>query len=473
MYARDLMIWLHDRLAERGTLDQTKERFESLRRYNLLPQGRENAGVRISNKQIANAILGFAHYSSGYAGHVSLILGDLRPVGGINASFRNAANLQDAVAILVSTDDDGTGLLRLTLSVEQDFTSDEFAATLRFRNKDKTRTVSFVSKYALSLFNEGAENKYDHDRLDKLTAVERSFGAKIFRDLSRTVSISRQLDRPFKTDWREYETEEEKAAFHRKLGARQSSRFLNLRADTQVTWPKEPTRMEFGGHHLILFPKTKDNSHSVSIDLIQERMSQDAAATLINRMLSVMSWCNDQPASLHEGWSGSPVPAPVPKKNLASTTINEWYFYRTLPTDENLLRCLAYYRDALNAYSVGLASHSVLSFFRVFETRYDTKKKVTEWVNAVFPDIEPAVLESALKAFEADRQLEQVDIGTYVYHNCRVATAHAARDFPSDPDRAEESRRLLNASRIMQSLARFFIKQEFNFSTTYLTDNPN
>ena len=134
------------------------------------------------------------------------------------------------------------------------------------------------------------------------------------------------------------------------------------------------------------------------------------------------------------------------------------------------MRCLAYYRDGLNAYSVGLASHAVVSFYRVFETRYDTKKKAIKWVNDVFTNIESFTSDNALQAFEADRQATGADHGTYVYENCRVATAHAARDFRSDPDEANETRRLLTASRIIQRLARLFIKQELGFSTSYLTD---
>jgi hypothetical protein len=472
MYARDLMTWLHERLAERDTFDQTTKRFESLRGYNLLPRGRENAAVRLSNEQIARAVLGFVHPAPGHAGHASLVLGDLRPVGDVKASFRGAASLKDAVASLIGSEGDNSNLLRLTSSVERDFGDEGYAAVLRFREDNQTKTVSFVSKYALNLLVPGAEVGYDHDKLDKLTAIERSLGPNFFQDLSRAVSISRHLDRPFKADWREYETEEEKAEFHRRLGARQSSTFLNLRVDAQVAWPREPTRMEFGGHHFVLFPKTKDHSHSISIDLAHERISADFARTLINRMLSVMSWCDDQPASLHEGWSGSPAPTPVLKRNLAFMTMHEWHFYRTLPDNGDLMRCLAYYRDGLNARSVGLASHAVLSFFRVFETRYDTRSKVVDWVNTVFSKIEPSISEGAQRAVEADRKMEDVDIGTYVYRNCRVATAHAARDVPSDPDGAEELRRLLNASAIMQRLARFFIRQEFKFATSYLTDNP-
>lgn len=151
MYARDLMIWLHERLADRGTFDQTQKRFESLRGYNLLPRGRENAGVRLSNEQIANAVLGFAHPMPGFCGHASLVLGDMRPVGGPKALLKNASSLKGAVAVLLEAEDANSALLRLTLSVEQDFQGDEYAAVLYYRENGEAKAVSFASKYAHSL----------------------------------------------------------------------------------------------------------------------------------------------------------------------------------------------------------------------------------------------------------------------------------------------------------------------------------
>ncbi|OEC93380.1 methylamine utilization protein MauJ [Rhizobium sp. YK2] len=470
MYARDLMIWLHERLAPAGTFDQTQRRFETLRGYDLLPRGRENAGQRLSDAQIANAVLSFGHPLPDFGGHASLIFGDLRPVGGEHSSYLGTKTLRDAVAALIGGARGVSDLVRLTLSVERDFGDDEYRAVIRSKGQDGIRTISYVSKYASSLLQTGAQEGYNHDRLSKLSAMDRALGPAFFHILSRHIAISRHVDRPFKADWRQYETEEEKAAFHRRLGARPSSNFLTLRVDAQVAWPKDPTRIVFGGYNLLLFPKTKDHSHSVSIDLKHERIAPETARTLINRMLSVMSWCDDQPASVHEGWSGNTVPVPVSRRDLAFTTMNEWHFYRTLPSDENLMRCLAYYRDGLNAHSAGLGSHAVLSFFRVFETRYDKKKKVIDWVDASYPGIEKSILEGARLAFEADRLSANVDVGIYIYENCRVATAHAARDRPSDPDGTEELRRLLNASEVIRRLARFFVEQEFNFSSSYLSD---
>lgn len=151
-------------------------------------------------------------------------------------------------------------------------------------------------------------------------------------------------------------------------------------------------------------------------------------------------------------------------------TASEWCFFRSPPNDEELGRCLAFYRDGLNALSVGLASHAVLSFYRVIETKFGQNKwDAIRWINTAYEELGTRVTEF-LGAYELDRQSTRLSHGEYIYKRCRIATAHAARDAPSDPDGAEETRRLLNAARAIQQLARHFIKGEFEFSDSYLSD---
>ena len=445
-------------------------RFERLRGNALIPRGRENAARRLSDDEIASAVLGFVHPMPGWAGHTSLILGDLRPVGGQQAAYRGTSNLLKEIGSLIEQPESSDRLLKVTLSIGRDFGKESYACEIYYQRNQEARVTSYVSKYAYSLLSPGAEREYVHGRLDTLSAIQQSFGPSFFRSLAKAVLLSRQIDRPWKTDWREYESEEEKEAFHKRLGARRSSDFLNLRVDAQVTWPREPTRIKFGGHHFVLFPKTAENSHSISIDLASERISVDEARSLINLMLSVMSWCADQPASLHDGWSGNPVPVPVSKANPAFVTTNTWVFYREPPLDERLRRCLAFYRDGLNALSVGLASHAVLSFYRVLETKSETSKKAAiEWIDAAVNEIGLQGSDS-FQAYEAHRTSMQLGHGAYIYKWCRVATAHAALDAPSNPDEAEEERRLLDAARVIKVFARHLIKQEFKFSDSYLTE---
>jgi len=109
---------------------------------------------------------------------------------------------------------------------------------------------------------------------------------------------------------------------------RNGSRFLNVGVDNQVTWPKEEKLVKFDRYHLALIPKTRDNVQSVNMDLTANGLDDREAMTVINRFLSVMSWCDDNFAIAQHGWSGNPVPVPVSKRDLAFTTAYDYIFDR-------------------------------------------------------------------------------------------------------------------------------------------------
>jgi hypothetical protein len=410
MYAKNLSLLLHQELSEPRSYEETLTRFDSLRAYGQLPRGRDKAAQRLTNSEIARAVLGYVPTQSGLAGHVALIMGELRPVGGISASFSGAASLSDAMAALLSKDEACNALVSLTLSIARIPGNDEYQAKLLFEENGLRQTTTYVSKYALNLAVPAAEKDFDHDRPLSTNTRQLVLNREFFGQLKRGVDLSHQLDRPLKTDWREYETEEERNAFHRRLGARRGSTFLNLGVDTNVKWPKDPTRIRFGGHHFVLFPKTKENSHSISIDLHHECITDEDARTLLNRFLSVLSWCDDRHAILREGWSGNPVPVPVRRRDPEFSTMPIWMFDRSMPEDKALLNCLSYYREGLNAAEAEIASLAMLSFYKVFETdfkeleRHEIGPKTQEWITGVFGEATKDCDAKILSRFDDDRK---------------------------------------------------------------------
>jgi hypothetical protein len=470
MYAKNLSFFLHRELSELRSYKETLKRFESLRGYGQLPRGRGKAAQRLTNEEIASAVLGYVPALSGWAGQVALIMGDLRPVGGVSASFKEAASLSEAMAALLSKDDNCSALVSLTLSIARIPGNDEYQAKLIFEEDGQRKTTSYVSKYALTLAATGAEIDFDHDRPLSTNTRQVVLNRQFFHELKQNVELSRHLDRPLETDWREYKTEEERKSLHERLGARRGSTFLNLGVDTTVTWPREPTRVEFGGHHFVLFPKDKENSHSISIDLHGERLNAEDAKTLLSRFLSVLSWCDDRHAILREGWSGNPVPVPVLKRDMAFSTMTTWMFYRSMPEDAALLNCLSYYREGLNAAEAEIASQEVLSFFKVFEMgREGTEVRswIAEEFNAACKNVRLGYLER-LNEFRREKAVEK-----YLYEDCRVAAAHASKKYMSDADKSSETHRLAVAAEIMRALARHYIRTTFSFSDTYFSDKKN
>ncbi|MBX5254869.1 hypothetical protein HJC03_31595 [Rhizobium sp. NLR4b] len=475
MHAKNLSHILHAALAQPDPFDDTLKRFEHLRGHSLLPRGRENAAIRLNDKQIASAVLGFVPILPGWAGHVSLCLGGLRAVGGPNASFKTSATLLDTVASVLSSDEACDSLVAITFIIERSNGSDEYYCRAVFDEGGKRKTVSYVSKMQTSLLTDGAEERYDHDRVRAPSARQLTLGRDFFRRLRRDIALSRKLDLPFKTDWTEYENEEERDLFHKSLGTRPSSRFLNLPVDTAVAWPKDPTRVEFAGHRFVLFPRTKDNVHSISIDLAGERLSAEDARTLLNRFLSILSWCQDQHAVLGDGWSGNPVPVPIRKNGKGGTIAGQWLFSRSLPNDPELLQRLAYYREGLNAREAGLVTFAVLSFFKVFERRVKSDGRTPNptkiWIRDAFDTVAATLTPDVMTRFEEARNGKSIQ--KYVFDNCRVATAHASEEFPSDADASLEIRRLHSAADVIHAFARHFLKTEYKFSDSYYSDDMN
>src|SRR5262245_29330079 len=111
-----------------------------------------------------------------------------------------------------------------------------------------------------------------------------------------------------------------------------SGRWLNVGVKGSAAWPTEETTVEFDGQILILKPATSDTEQSVHIN--PRGISDVEAITLINRFLSVLSWCDDQPIENRYGWSGTPVPVAVRRESRVVGSSIAFPFNRRLEPDE-------------------------------------------------------------------------------------------------------------------------------------------
>jgi Methylamine utilization protein MauJ len=128
--------------------------------------------------------------------------------------------------------------------------------------------------------------------------------------------------------------------------------------------------VRFGRYQLVLMPKTNDHTQSVHVDLRANGLTDREALTIVNRFLSILTWCGDQFAVVQGGWSGNPVPVAVPRRNLAFATSPDWLFDRQIPPSDETGRALALYREGRNAEETALVSYAVLSYFKIIEIRY-------------------------------------------------------------------------------------------------------
>jgi hypothetical protein len=321
-----------------------------------------------------------------------------------------------------------------------------------------------VGHTAISLLQPGAEEAFNHRELISSVVTETVFYAPFFRSIAN--ELKREASAPpialaIPPEDEDEETRKEERT--KRLGILPNSQFLNLGVDNQVTWPADETPVQFEDYRLIMLPKTAEHTTSIHIDLSGQRISTEEAVTLINRWLSLMTWCDDQYAILQGGWSGNPVPVPVRKRDLGLITAHIWIFDRKIPALPEARKALAIYREGRNAEENYLISYAVLSYYKIVELKHRRKSETRIWFARNYEALkDDQTLADEIARFESSRGTEKP--GDYLYRACRVAVAHANKPYSSDPDDSGELRRLHVAARILRALARRFIRDELGVS---------
>jgi hypothetical protein len=467
MFAKNLEIALAY-LCEKGDVSHSfpqefTARFDSLRRYRKLPHGRERRDQLLTSSEIAAAVLSLAPANPKWAGHAAITLSNLRPVGGANASFFGTSTLQESIAYILTDATARNSVVRHSVSAGERSVNSNGYATLSYEIDGLRRRTFYGRAEAISLIQPGAERDFDRGEPYSPVSRETIFNRTFFKRLAQEMQRATAFPMPPAGDGSEYDAEEAQQERYKKLGVRPGSRFLNIGIDTQVTWPAKEILIKFDKYELVLMPKTQDCVQSIHIDLTNNHLTDPEALTVINRFLSIMTWCDDQFAIAQDGWSGNPVPVPVPKRDLAFTTASQWILDRQIPSSEEARRALALYREGRNAEQNFMVSYAVLNFFKIIEIKNHSRGDVKNWFRDNFAILRrEALYADAFSRFAeicADEQPHE-----YLYTACRVAVSHAGKDSKSDPDDANEVTRLHKAAEVLRILARHFILTDLGVS---------
>jgi len=242
--------------------------------------------------------------------------------------------------------------------------------------------------------------------------------------------------------------------------------WLNVEIKGEASWPDKETTIAFGGYELLLKPLTKTTEASVHINL--KTISDIDALTLINRFLSILSWCDDVPMQNLYGVSGSVIPAAIARDTTRSCGIcrGGYPFYRDVEQDSKARLALSLYREARTINSVPF---SFLSYFKILNIFWKDKyekgsNELIEGIRSMLPKLKDA------SALDRIKQLArtQSDIPKYLYESGRCAVAHAYSVPIVDPDDLTELRRLSQDRWVIKAIAEQLIEGELNVSRSIL-----
>jgi len=242
--------------------------------------------------------------------------------------------------------------------------------------------------------------------------------------------------------------------------------WMNIRIKGEAAWPEKETKIRFGGHDLLLKPATKSTDASVHMDITG--ISEIEALTLVNRFLSILSWCDDVPMENLYGWSGTQIPVAIPRNTsrTVGTCIGEYPFHRDIEQNPKAKLALALYREALTVNSLPF---SFLSYFKIlnifWKDRYEKgSNELIEGIKAMLPNL------SDKEAVDRIKQLTktQADIPSYLYESGRCAIAHAYSVPFVDPDDVADLRRLSQDMWVIKAIAEKLIEETLSISRDIL-----
>jgi hypothetical protein len=245
-------------------------------------------------------------------------------------------------------------------------------------------------------------------------------------------------------------------------------RWLNVAVKGSASWPTKETTVVFQGKRLILKPATDETEQSVHI--ILRGITGAEALTLINRFLSILSWCDDQPMENRYGWSGTPIPVAVPRELRVVCASNTFPLCRLVEPDKKARLALALFREGRTVNSIPFEFLSYFKILNIFwKDRWEAvnnykRNPMIEGIRITLPHLRGAKAVNRVCALGNT----QPDVSIYLYESGRCAVAHAYTDPIVDPDDVCDLRRLSEDISIVKEIAEFLIETKLGVSRSIM-----
>lgn len=239
-----------------------------------------------------------------------------------------------------------------------------------------------------------------------------------------------------------------------KLKSRQG--WLTAGVVSSIAWPKEDVWVLYDSQEYVLRgAKGGDSKHPPCISTPCTRGDLDAATTRVYLFASVLGWFKGGHVDVTGTvWGTGPIL--FGSRDTFTTTLDGGKFfscnYMPVIEDDQVRKALAFLREGRRLRHVH-EPYSFLSFFKVVESQFTSKDRVT-WIGANLDLLDG---DAAKRVTELKRQ--GIDVSKHLFDSGRCAVAHASLGGATvDPDIPADRRRIAEDLDVIAGLANRYIK---------------
>lgn len=227
-------------------------------------------------------------------------------------------------------------------------------------------------------------------------------------------------------------------------------------------WSIKVQAAKFRGQDIFILPPTREGTYPAVAARPIAGQSDADLRKLMSAFLSSLCWAHQMGAVI-ENWSGGTRPVLLSGfSDRMARTLEFELDYLPDAKDQRGHLALALCREA---GGVNIASYAVITFFRVFETHFQGQsKQIKDWINANVGALQDPRAVDALKIITNSH----VNVGAYLYGECRSAAAHGKIGAQSviDPDDPEDELRLRRDLPLIRALAIKLTEEILGIQTT-------
>ena len=243
-----------------------------------------------------------------------------------------------------------------------------------------------------------------------------------------------------------------------------SGQWIVASLETQLFWPLRPQVADYDGKEFLLLPAKKadpaDPSNPLQIDkppaiglkIDACGLSPEQGRTEIMRFASALAWQEGAKLAI-ASWLGGNLPRQM--GTAQHRTVREHLETDALqrPTDPTASTALALYREGI---SLDNPFYAFLSLYKAFGVAIPSAERA-EW-------IERHLDQTRHLARQRVEELRQsgLNVGDYLYKQCRQAIAHADYEPFVNPDKTDDHYRLQRDLPLMRALVEVAIEETFS-----------